>query len=213
MLVSAIVKKPRYVAECSFPSKNIVVLSKQKYKFQFHCCIFKNSFYTYLSKTKNGNAKTMCEICSKLTKKTQERCNNQMPTVKMITNCENVMLIKFLKNSTEVSPFGVWDFGRFSCFGICMAAMSYNTGVIKTTFTGRSLCKLVMLIILWQFLHFTQVLECIFFPNKTYIGLTFPLDTGREFNSHETFRKCPGRLWNVLCILNLRSMIKDLQTW
>ena len=30
----------------------------------------------------------------------------------------------------------------------------------------------------------------------------FPVDTGRKLNVHETFRKSPGRLLNVLCTSN-----------
>ena len=32
----------------------------------------------------------------------------------------------------------------------------------------------------------------------------FPVDTGRKFNAHKTFRRSPGRLLNVLCTFNLR---------
>ena len=31
----------------------------------------------------------------------------------------------------------------------------------------------------------------------------FPVDTGRKLNVHKTFRRCPGRLLNVLCTFNL----------
>ena len=31
-----------------------------------------------------------------------------------------------------------------------------------------------------------------------------PVGTGRKSNLHKTFRRCPGRLLNVLCMFNLR---------
>ena len=33
-----------------------------------------------------------------------------------------------------------------------------------------------------------------------------PVETGRKFNVHKTFRRRPGRLLNVLCTLNLRPV-------
>ena len=33
-----------------------------------------------------------------------------------------------------------------------------------------------------------------------------PVDTGRKLNVHKTLRRRPGRLLNVLCTFNLRSM-------
>ena len=33
-----------------------------------------------------------------------------------------------------------------------------------------------------------------------------PVDTGRKLKVHKTFRSCPGRLLNVLCTFNLRSV-------
>ena len=33
-----------------------------------------------------------------------------------------------------------------------------------------------------------------------------PIDTGRKLNVHKTFRRRPGRLLNVLCTFNLRSV-------
>ena len=33
-----------------------------------------------------------------------------------------------------------------------------------------------------------------------------PVDTGRKLNVHKTFRRCPGRLLNVLCTFNLRPV-------
>ena len=33
-----------------------------------------------------------------------------------------------------------------------------------------------------------------------------PEDTGRKLNVHKTFRRCPGRLPNVLCTFNLRPV-------
>ena len=34
----------------------------------------------------------------------------------------------------------------------------------------------------------------------------YPVDTGRKFNVHKTFRRRPGRLMNILCMLNLRPV-------
>ena len=33
-----------------------------------------------------------------------------------------------------------------------------------------------------------------------------PVDTVRKLNVHKTFRRCPGRLLNVLCTFNLRPL-------
>ena len=33
-----------------------------------------------------------------------------------------------------------------------------------------------------------------------------PVDTGRKLNLQKTFRRCPGRLLNVLCMFNLRPV-------
>ena len=33
-----------------------------------------------------------------------------------------------------------------------------------------------------------------------------PIDTGRKLNVHKTFRRCPGRLPNVLYTFNLRPV-------
>ena len=38
--------------------------------------------------------------------------------------------------------------------------------------------------------------------------IKYPLDTGRKLNVHKTFRRCPGRLLNVLCAFNLRPVPK-----
>ena len=38
----------------------------------------------------------------------------------------------------------------------------------------------------------------------------FPLDTGRKLNVHKTFRRCQGRLLNVLCTFNLRPVSRGL---
>ena len=35
---------------------------------------------------------------------------------------------------------------------------------------------------------------------------TYPVDTGRKLNVHETFRKRPGRLLNALRAFNLRPV-------
>ena len=34
----------------------------------------------------------------------------------------------------------------------------------------------------------------------------YPVDTGRKLNVHKAFRRRPGRLLNVLCMLNLRPV-------
>ena len=34
----------------------------------------------------------------------------------------------------------------------------------------------------------------------------YPANTRRKLNVHETFRRSPGRLLNVLCTFNLRSV-------
>ena len=37
-------------------------------------------------------------------------------------------------------------------------------------------------------------------------GFLYPVDTGRTLNVYKTFRRCPGRLRNVLCTFNLRPV-------
>ena len=37
-----------------------------------------------------------------------------------------------------------------------------------------------------------------------------PADTGRKLNVHKTFRRRPGRLLNVLCMVNLRPVSTGL---
>ena len=39
-----------------------------------------------------------------------------------------------------------------------------------------------------------------------YYASSNPVDTGRKLNVHKTFRRCPGRLLNVLCTFNLRPV-------
>ena len=36
--------------------------------------------------------------------------------------------------------------------------------------------------------------------------MRIPIDTGRKLNVHKKFRRCPGRLLNVLCTFNLRPV-------
>ena len=43
-------------------------------------------------------------------------------------------------------------------------------------------------------------------PNLIKETLQDPVDTGRKLNVHKTFRRCPGRLLNVLCTFNLRTV-------
>ena len=38
--------------------------------------------------------------------------------------------------------------------------------------------------------------------------ISFPVDTWRKLNVHKTFRRCPGRLLNVLCTFNLRPVLR-----
>ena len=47
-----------------------------------------------------------------------------------------------------------------------------------------------------------------FFPKAKAIPGTVnsPLKTGRKLKVHKTFRRCPGRLLNVLCTFSLRSV-------
>ena len=40
-----------------------------------------------------------------------------------------------------------------------------------------------------------------------------PVDTGRKLNVHNTFKRCPGRLLNVLCTFNLRSVSTGKFLW
>ena len=39
-----------------------------------------------------------------------------------------------------------------------------------------------------------------------YEGRSHPVDTGCKLNVHQTFRRRPGRLLNILCTFNLRPM-------
>ena len=41
----------------------------------------------------------------------------------------------------------------------------------------------------------------------------FPVDTGRKLNVHQTFRRRPGRLLNVLCTFSLRPVSIGLQVY
>ena len=38
-----------------------------------------------------------------------------------------------------------------------------------------------------------------------------PVDTGRKWNVHKTFRRLPGRLLNVLCTFNLRPKFYEVR--
>ena len=38
---------------------------------------------------------------------------------------------------------------------------------------------------------------------QTFINIHYPVDTWLKLNVHKTFRRCPGRLLNVLCAFNL----------
>ena len=44
------------------------------------------------------------------------------------------------------------------------------------------------------------------FGHKTPEIHSFPVDTGHKLNGHRTFRRCPGRLLNFLCTINLRPV-------
>ena len=43
-------------------------------------------------------------------------------------------------------------------------------------------------------------------PATLFQKFLYPVDTGRKFNVHKTFRRRPGRLMNVLYMLNLRPV-------
>ena len=47
-----------------------------------------------------------------------------------------------------------------------------------------------------------------FMTEKIVLAKTYPLDTGRKLNVHNTFRRRPGRLLNVLCMFNLRPVLR-----
>ena len=38
------------------------------------------------------------------------------------------------------------------------------------------------------------------------MNIAVPVDTGRKLNVHNTFRRRPGRLLNVLCTFDLRPV-------
>ena len=44
------------------------------------------------------------------------------------------------------------------------------------------------------------------------VELDFPVGTGRKLNVHKTFRRCPGRLLNVLYTFNLRPVSTGLMS-
>ena len=51
-------------------------------------------------------------------------------------------------------------------------------------------------------------------PEIESLKILSPLDTGRNLNVHKTFRRRPGRLLNVLCSFNLRSVSRgSFQKW
>ena len=66
------------------------------------------------------------------------------------------------------------------------------------------------------FIHFTnlevsgcfqQYFHLIACPDQmSIISFNFPVDKGRRLNVHKTFRRCHGRLLNVLCTFNLHSL-------
>ena len=43
---------------------------------------------------------------------------------------------------------------------------------------------------------------------EPYLKKSYPIDTGRKLNVDKTFRRRPGRLLNVLCTFNLRTVSK-----
>ena len=52
--------------------------------------------------------------------------------------------------------------------------------------------------------------------DKCYIMLyqfSYAVDTERKLNVHKTFRRCPGRLLNVLCTFNLRPVSTRYIHW
>ena len=57
----------------------------------------------------------------------------------------------------------------------------------------------------WTFTYFVFQFSNVFITLRIPCPC-FPVDTGRKLNVHKTFRRCPGRLLNVLCTFNLRSV-------
>ena len=53
-------------------------------------------------------------------------------------------------------------------------------------------------------------MNCVVCCTPTLINWIFPLDTGNKLNVHRTFGRRPGRLLNVLCTFNLRSLFRGL---
>ena len=56
-------------------------------------------------------------------------------------------------------------------------------------------------------------LSAVCFKENLYVSeennSSFPVDTGRKLNVHKTFRRCPGRLLNVLCTFNLHLCLLE----
>ena len=42
--------------------------------------------------------------------------------------------------------------------------------------------------------------------SENHFKFCIPVDTGRKFNGHKTFRRCPGRPLTVLCTFKLRPL-------
>ena len=87
----------------------------------------------------------------------------------------------------------------------------YNIKVIEDTVRHHEefsnvLSSKVLFVIMVQ-AEFTPM-NC---PLSPYPPSTrFPIDTGRKLNVHNTFRRHPGRLLNVLCTFNLRLVSTGL---
>ena len=140
------------------------------------------------------------------------------------------MLWKYASYLEENTNAKVW----FNQVFLCSARNSYQSCSIKKAalknsaiFTGKDLCWNLFLIklqafgcFLWKlrnvyaaFLHWTKskplfrsICNSFFTTYSDVQGLPFPVDAGRKLNVHKTFRRRPGRLLNVLCTFNLRSV-------
>ena len=55
--------------------------------------------------------------------------------------------------------------------------------------------------ILWNIYNYTLITQFLIAESKKH-----PLGIGSNLNTHKTFRRCPGRLLNVLCTFNLRPV-------
>ena len=83
--------------------------------------------------------------------------------------------------------------------------------IVDTSFTLQCYCKNLCS---WEVCDFCQKLQyrlnyrCwkLFKSENKFVEIFNPLDTGHKLNVHKAFRRCPGRLLNVLCAFNLRPV-------